>query len=152
ARVEIDGHVFAADEAGEVRATRLARERVRVAVEAPGYVSATSTVARPSELAGSLVLDLDEAAGLDGEVTDERGEPVASARIVVRTRDGSVARAETTTDTEGRWSVEGVPEGDVMVEAVPPPGLDQLLAPVTLQTDVRRGHVTHEVDLRFDRL
>src|SRR5690606_36945040 len=113
ARVEIDGHVFAADEAGEVRATRLARERVRVTAEAPGYVNATSTVARPSELAGSLVLDLDEAAGLDGEVTDERGEPVASARVVVRTRDGSVVLAETTTDTEGRWSVEGVPEGDV---------------------------------------
>lgn len=152
ARVEVDGHVFAADDAGEVRATRLARDRVRVAVEAPGYVGVSSSFARPGELAGTLVLDLEEAAGLDGEVTDERGEPVANARVVVRTRDGHTVLAETTTDTEGRWSIEGLSEGDVMVEAIPPAGLDALLAPVTLQTDVRRGHVTREVDLRFDRL
>ncbi|MFY0535340.1 hypothetical protein [Nannocystis pusilla] len=70
----------------------------------------------------------------------------------MRTRDGNTVLAETTTDTEGRWSIEGLPEGDVTVEAIPPPGLAELLAPVTLQTDVRRGHVTREVDLRFDRL
>lgn len=152
ARVEVDGQVWAADEAGEVRAARLARERVRVHVEAPGWVGVTTSFARPQAPAGTLVLDLDEAAGLDGEVTDERGEPVAGARLVVRTRDGSTVLAETTTDTEGRWSVEGLPEGNVAVEAIPPPGLTELLAPVTLQTDVRRGHVTREVDLRFDRL
>lgn len=153
ARVEVDGQVWAADEAGEVRAARLARERVRVRVEAPGWVSASTSFARPTGGApGTLVVDLEEAAGLDGEVTDERGEPVAGARLYVRTRDGNTVLAETATDTEGRWSVEGLPEGDVTVEAIPPPGLAELLAPVTLQTDVRRGHVTREVDLRFDRL
>lgn len=153
ARVEVDGQVWAADEAGEVRAARLARERVRVRVEAPGWVGVGNSVARPAGGApATLVVDLDEAAGLDGEVTDERGEPVAGARLSVRTRDGNTVLAETTSDTEGRWSVEGLPEGDVTVEAIPPPGLAELLAPVTLQTDVRRGHVTREVDLRFDRL
>ncbi|MDC0670865.1 carboxypeptidase-like regulatory domain-containing protein [Nannocystis radixulma] len=152
ARVEVDGQVWAADEAGEVRAARLARERVRVKVEAPGWVGVSTSFVRPQGLSGTLVLDLDEAAGLDGEVTDERGEPVGGARLIVRTRDGSTVLAETTTDTEGRWSVEGLPEGDVSVEAIPPPGLAELLAPVTLRTDVRRGHVTREVDLRFDRL
>jgi protocatechuate 3,4-dioxygenase beta subunit len=152
ARVEVDGQVWAADEAGEVRATRLARERVRVRVEAPGWVGASASVTRPEDGQATLVLDLDEAAGLDGEVLDERGEPVAGARLIVRTRDGNTVLAETTTDTEGRWSVEGLPEGYVSVEAIPPPGLADLLAPVTLQTDVRRGHVTREVDLRFDRL
>ncbi|HEY8375448.1 MAG TPA: carboxypeptidase-like regulatory domain-containing protein, partial [Nannocystis sp.] len=116
------------------------------------YVPVSTTFARPREGAGSLVIDLDEAAGLDGEVIDERGEPVAGARVIVRTRDGSAVLAETTTDTEGRWSVEGLAEGKLEVEAIPPPELAELLAPVRLQTDVRRGHVTREVDLRFDRL
>ena len=36
--------------------------------------------------------------------------------------------------------------------AVAPAALAAILAPVTVESDVRRGHVTREVDLRFDRL
>ena len=88
---------------------------------------------------------------MEGEVTDERGEPVGGARVRVRSRDGATL-AETKTTADGRWSVPDLPEGDVVVEAIPPPALAEILAPVTVESDVRRGHVTREVDLRFDRL
>jgi len=71
--------------------------------------------------------------------------------VVVRSRDGQVL-ADTRTTADGRWSVPDLPEGDVTVEAVPPTALAAILAPVTVESDVRRGHVTREVDLRFDRL
>lgn len=152
ARVDVAGQVWATDDAGEVHLHRLAGARVSVSVRATGYVAAAAEASRPGEGRASLVLDLDEASGIEGRVTDERGEPVARARVVVRTREGGAVLAEASTSSDGRWSISGLPEGDVEVEAIPPPGLADLLAPVTLQSDVRRGHTTREVDLRFDRL
>lgn len=152
ARVEVDGQAWATDEAGEVRVTRLAGERAQVRVRAGGYVGAEQAVRRPGGGRETLVVDLDEASGIEGTVTDERGEPVGGATVVVRTRDGSAVLAEVRTAVDGRWSAADLPEGDVEVEAIPPAGLADLLAPVTLRSDVRRGYVTREVDLRFDRL
>ncbi|MBL8976144.1 MAG: carboxypeptidase regulatory-like domain-containing protein, partial [Myxococcales bacterium] len=107
---------------------------------------------RPEGGAASLVFELDEAAGMEGEVTDERGEPVGGARVLIHSADGSALLAETRTTADGRWSVPDLPEGDVRVEAIPPAALAAILAPVAMDSDVRRGHVTREVDLRFDRL
>lgn len=152
ARVEVDGQVWATDEAGEVRVTRLAVDRAQVRVRAPGFVGTEQTVRRPDDGREALVVDLDEASGIEGTVTDERGAPVGGATVVVRTRDGSAVLAEVRTAADGRWSAADLPEGDVEVEAIPPAGLADLLAPVTLRSDVRRGFVTREVDLRFDRL
>ncbi len=152
ARVEVDGQAWAADEAGEVRVTRLAVDKAQVRVRASGYVPTEQSVRRPDDGRAALVVDLDEASGIEGTVTDERGEPVGGAQVVVRTRDGSAVLAEVRTGVDGRWSVADLPAGDVEVEAIPPAGLADLLAPVTLRSDVRRGFVTRQVDLRFDRL
>ena len=83
---------------------------------------------------------------------DERGEPLGGATVVIRTRDLETILAETKTTADGRWSVPDLPEGDVTVEAGPPQALVEILRPVTVESDVRRGHVTREVDLRLDRL
>jgi hypothetical protein len=123
-----------------------------VVVRAGGWVGAErGGGAAAGRGAATLVFELEEAAGMEGEVTDERGEPVGGARVVVRSRDGQVL-ADTKTTADGRWSAPDLPEGDVVVEAVPPTALAAILAPVTVESDVRRGHVTREVDLRFDRL
>ena len=151
ARIEVDDQLWATDSGGGVVVRRLAGASARVAVRAGGWVGQSQVVARPDGGQGTLVFELDEAAGMEGEITDERGEPVGGARVVVRSRDGQVL-ADTRSAADGRWSVPDLPEGDVTVEAVPPTALAAILAPVTVESDVRRGHVTREVDLRFDRL
>ncbi|MBK7824404.1 carboxypeptidase-like regulatory domain-containing protein [Nannocystis sp.] len=152
ARVEVDERLWSTDEAGEAEVRRLAGERVRVVVRAGGWVAQSELIERPASGAATLVFELDEAAGMEGEITDERGEPVGGARVLVRSADGSTLLAEAKTTADGRWSVPDLPEGDVRVEAIPPPALAEILAPVAMDSDVRRGHVTREVDLRFDRL
>lgn len=152
ARVEVDDRLWSTDDAGEAEVRRLAGDRVRVVVRAGGWVAQSEAIERPEGGTAALVFELDEAAGMEGEVTDERGEPVGGARVLVRSVDGSALLAETKTTADGRWSVPDLPEGDVRVEAIPPAALASILAPVAMDSDVRRGHVTREVDLRFDRL
>ncbi len=152
ARVEVDDRLWSTDDAGEAEVRRLAGERVRVWVRAGGWVAQGEVIERPEGGAATLVFELDEAAGMEGEVTDERGEPVGGAWVRVHSSDGSALLAETKTTADGRWSVPDLPEGDVRVEAIPPAALASILAPVAMDSDVRRGHVTREVDLRFDRL
>jgi hypothetical protein len=57
-------------------------------VRAGGWVAQSQVVARPEAGAATLVFELEEAAGMEGEITDERGEPVGGARVVVRSSDG----------------------------------------------------------------
>ena len=151
ARIEVEDQLWATDVGGEVVVRRLSGDSARVLVRAGGWVAQSQVVARPEAGPAALVFELDEAAGMEGEITDERGEPVGGARVVVRSRDGQVL-ADTKTTADGRWSAPDLPEGDVVVEAVPPTAMAAILAPVTVESDVRRGHVTREVDLRFDRL
>ena len=82
---------------------------------------------------------------------DDLGEPVLGVvvRLVDPTSGLELGRA--TTDEDGRYRVEGVRPGDVLVLATPPPRLAQLLAPAQVASDIRRGLVTREVVVRFDR-
>jgi len=120
-------------------------------VRAGGWVGQGEAVARPASGEASLRFELDEAAGMEGEVADERGEPVGGARVRILNRDGA-SLAEVMTTADGHWSAPDLPEGDVVVEAIPPPALSEILGPVTVESDVRRGYVTRDVDLRLDRL
>ena len=151
ARVEVDGRLWSTDESGTVSVSRLAGDGARVLVRAGGWVGQGEAVARPASGEASLRFELDEAAGMEGEVADERGEPVGGARVRILSREGETL-AETMTTADGGWSVPDLPEGDVVVEATPPPALAEILGPVTVKSDVRRGYVTHDVDLRLDRL
>ncbi len=151
ARIEVDDRLWATDESGSVTITRLAGAEARVLVRAGGWVGQGESVARPASGEASLRFELDEAAGMEGEVADERGEPVGGARVRILSRDGATL-AEVMTTADGRWSAPDLPAGDVVVEAIPPPALSEILGPVTVDSDVRRGHVTRDVDLRLDRL
>ncbi len=150
ARIEIDGRMWSSDSSGHAEIRRLSGDKVRVAVHAGGWVGQTDTVPRPRDGLADFSFELDEAAGMEGEVIDERGEVVGGAKIVIRDADGMVL-AEVVTTADGHWSAPDLPEGPVLVEALPPATLAELLAPVTVRSDVRRGFVTREVDLKFDR-
>ncbi len=146
-KVGTDEH--AVDEEGRLQLSHLTGDSIKAVVRAPGRLTEYVEISR--EGAGEFTVELEEASGMQGVITDERGEPVAGATIIVRDLDG-VEVARTTSRAGGFWQAMGLAEGDYEVEAIPPPTLQALLAPVAQDSDVLRGHVTREVDLRFDRL
>ena len=64
------------------------------------------------------------AATISGKVTDATGAPVSGIRVFVDNYGGSgvnyVSTTESTTDSNGNWSVIGLPTGTYQVEFVPP--------------------------------
>ncbi|MCA9661117.1 MAG: carboxypeptidase regulatory-like domain-containing protein, partial [Myxococcales bacterium] len=152
AKVRAGDQLVITDAAGDALIRRLASERVDVAVEAAGWVRERTSVERPEDGDADLVVDLEEGAAIEGSIQDERGEPVAKARITIRDRRSGELIAEVESDAEGTWRVDRLSEGDVIVEAAPPGELSEILAPVSENSDVLRGRVTRGVDLRFDRL
>ncbi len=134
---------------GRVTLKNLAGDAV-VEVNATGLSGRRATVREPAGDVESLVVELVPGGGLRGTVVDYAGDPVPGAEVVVRDLDGSEL-ARVRTSAAGTWSVDGLPEGDVDVEAYPPPGREVELAEVAQRSDVLRGHVTQDVDLRFDR-
>ncbi|MEZ4452267.1 MAG: carboxypeptidase regulatory-like domain-containing protein [Nannocystaceae bacterium] len=152
ATVRAGGHNAVTDAAGDAILRRLAAAQVTATVEAAGWVREKIKVARPDDGPAEATVELEEGAGMEGHLQDERGEPVAHARIVVRDRRSGEILAETESDADGAWVVERLSEGDVTVEATPPADLAAILAPVSMDSDVLRGQVTRGVDLRFDRL
>lgn len=148
-RVEGGGQHARTDDDGRASLTRMMEERVRVEVRAEGYGLYEQSVARLGAERRSIRVELSEGGGLRGRVIDYRGDPVAGVELVVTAADGTeLGRART--DARGRWALAGVPEGDVWVMADPPVDREEELAPTALETDVLRGHVTRDVDLRFD--
>ncbi len=138
------------DDRGRATLDRLSDERVQVEVHAPGYGLRRFAVDRDGADRRSRRVELAEGGGLRGRVTDYRGEPVAGVVVVVLdAEEQELSRART--DGRGRWSVSGVPAGDVLVQADPPASREDELASDAQSTDVLRGHVTRGVDLRFDR-
>ena len=129
----------------------LAASRVLVEAKAEGFTSASTAVQRPPGDRAEATLELSEGGGMQGVVIDYRGDPVAGAEVMVRARGSAEVLARTRTGAAGQWSVQGLPETDVRVEASPPTDRVDDLAEVALDSDVLRGHVTKDVDLRFDR-
>jgi protocatechuate 3,4-dioxygenase beta subunit len=149
-RVTAGDHRATTDAQGRATLSHLVEESVTVAAEAEDYGRASARVTRPSGPSTDVRLTLSEGGGLAGRVTDYRGDPVGGASVVVIDGDGDEV-ARTTTGADGRFTVDGVTPGDVEIEASPPAGRRDELAPAALATDVMRGHVTRGVDLRFDR-
>jgi hypothetical protein len=116
-------------------------------VAADGWVGKTVEVVR-EDTRSEVLVELIEGGTIEGRVTDERGEPVGGALVTISS-EGSITEVET--DAEGRYRVSGLAEGEVVVAVEPPEELAAVLAPVTMESDVLRGRVTREVDLRFDR-
>jgi Carboxypeptidase regulatory-like domain len=149
--VRVEGGGAHARTDGEGRATlpRITDERVQVAVRAEGYGLRELWVQRAGSDRRTIRIELAEGGGLRGRVIDYRGDPVAGVEVVVSDAEGvELGRAQT--DARGRWALAGVPAGDVEVSVDPPVDREEELAPAALATDVLRGHVTRDVDLRLD--
>jgi hypothetical protein len=151
AAVEADGTLARTNAQGLAVLRRLSADRVRVQIDADGHSSRSATVTRPASDQAELRVELVDGGGMQGKVIDYRGDPVPGSRVVVRDARSGDVLAEVHTGAAGRWAVEGLPEGDVEVEAYPPGSRDDELAEVAQRSDVLRGRTTRDVDLRLDR-
>lgn len=128
----------------------LADPSVEVTISAADYPAKTIRVRRPQSGRAESVVELVEGGALEGIVTDYRGDPVAGASVVLRDAEGNELD-RTRTRARGQYRFDGVPAGDVEVEAAPPAARSEELAEVAQASDVLRGHVTRDVVVRFDR-
>ncbi len=149
-RVEAGGVHARTDSDGRVTLRRLSDERVTVEVRADGFGSRRVKVERDGAERRSVRVELAVGGGLRGRVIDYRGDAVPRVQIVVRDEDEEIV-GRTRTDGKGRWELFGIPVGDVEVSADPPLEREDELASASRASDVIRGHVTRDVDLRFDR-
>jgi protocatechuate 3,4-dioxygenase beta subunit len=152
-RIEAGRQAVYTDRDGLVTLRKMQGKRVRLEVEAFGWTPVNADVARPAKTmdADEVLFELEEGGAIEGEITDERGEPVIGAEITITTPGGKTL-ASTRSRSGGAWRVDGLPEGDVIVGATPPDALAALLAPLRERSDIKRGQVTRDVQLRFDRL
>jgi carboxypeptidase family protein len=127
----------------------LGDDSVVVEVAAAEYGSARRQVARGDGDRTDVVIELARGGALEGVVTDWRGDPVAGATVIVRVGDEVVD--ELRTSARGHFSANGIPEGDVVLEALPPADREDDLAAVSQRTDVLQGRTTQGIDLRFER-
>ncbi|MBC8071186.1 MAG: carboxypeptidase regulatory-like domain-containing protein, partial [Deltaproteobacteria bacterium] len=127
----------------------LGEPSVTVDVQAPAFGGARRVVERGDGDRTDVLIELGQGGTIEGVVTDWRGDPVAGATVVVRV--GDEALEELHTSARGRFTVHGIPEGDVVLEALPPGDREHDLAAVSQRTDVLRGRTTRDIDLRFER-
>lgn len=145
------GHASAVtDREGRATLDRLVGESVEVEVLADGWVGKTVELRDDGSGRVAITIELVEGGSIEGTIDDDIGEPVAGADIDVRSPSGEVLGV-TSSDGRGRWRIDGIREGDVIVVAEPPPSLSAVLAPARESSDVIRGQLTKSVRLRFDR-
>lgn len=166
AEVRLDGTGVVADRAGKARLENLAPPTMagrgkpaRVEVRASGYVPRMLEITAAEAEPGAQVsrrLELELGGGMRGVITDDIGDEVKGAKVRVHARLAGdrvgTLLAETSTDAEGAWSVDGLPEGDVWVVVEPPKQLAAIVGSAREASDVRAAEVTPGVDVRFDRL
>lgn len=146
-----DGLHARTDRNGHARLGPLGGEKVRLEIQADGFPPKHASVQKPSGSVAEIAVDLVEGGSLTGIVTDYRGDPVPGSRVMVRDADTDDLLADVHTGVGGRFRVDGIPEGELLLEAFPPSSREDELAEVAQSSDVLRGRVTADVELRFDR-
>lgn len=102
------------------------RLHVSQAELADGELSATVTRTGRDDRAWELPdVDLDEPGAVEGEVVDERGEPVLGARVALEHAptylpSGPLPRGVAVTDARGAFSLRGLASGSRLLEAFAP--------------------------------
>lgn len=148
AAVVCDG-VFARTNArGLASFDAIAPDEIACEIEKEGWGRRDRTARRAGDRV-EMIVELAEGGALEGVVTDWRGDPVVGAQVVVKVGDDVVA--ERTSGAHGLFTVDGIPEGDVVLEAWPPADREEDLAPVAQRSDVLRGRTTRGIDLRLER-
>lgn len=116
------------DTEGRYRLLDIAPGRAHLSVTHPDYARAERDVSIQStgraDRAFELeTLDLSEPGGIEGEVVDERGEPVSGARVSVGVAPaylpaGALPPGVAQTDGNGRFVLNGVAEGTHVLDAL----------------------------------
>ncbi|HKY34355.1 MAG TPA: carboxypeptidase regulatory-like domain-containing protein [Polyangiaceae bacterium] len=115
---------------GQYQLSDLALGRVRITVSHPDFaegsletsIEATGRQDRPFEL---KPIDLEEPGAVEGEVLDERGDPVAGARVALGRAPsylpaGPLPRGVAVTDARGAFSLQGLPSGPATLDVLSP--------------------------------
>jgi hypothetical protein len=128
------------DQAGRYEFSDIAAGLYLLGAQSRGYLMALyGSPGGPSQRALSPValeagehlnridLALTPGGSVRGRVVDEAGRPLGDARVIAVTSQDAGVRmypvlaAPTPTDDDGRYTIEGVPEGHFLVQAVPRP-------------------------------
>ncbi|MFS8066192.1 MAG: carboxypeptidase regulatory-like domain-containing protein, partial [Byssovorax sp.] len=139
------------DAEGAFEVDDLAPGRVRIAVTAPEHAPAEVVVQahgdrdHPADLG---TIDLAEAGEVEGEVVDADDQPVAGARVgrggvPTYLPLGPLPRGIVATDRDGRFTLGGLPEGKVKLEAY----FADLGRAVVEDVPVRAGRTTTRVKI-----
>lgn len=115
---------------GEYRMADVAIGPVKLHVSHPDYAEAdlSANVENPGRRDREFELpavDLEEPAAVEGEVRDERGDPVAGARVALGRAPsylpaGALPRGVAVTDANGVFALQGLPSGSTSVDAFSP--------------------------------
>ncbi len=115
---------------GEYAINDLAPGQIRIRVDARDHVAVEKTfqVTEPSIRDRGVELDpinLEDAGTVEGEVVDERGEPVVGARVAKDAVPawlpvGPLPPGVVATNAKGEFLLGGLPEGNVLLEALLP--------------------------------
>lgn len=151
ARVRGGGADVVTDEAGDAVLAGLGRDVVRIEVSSAGAPSVRRSIKRAAIEGGTVFVELVLGGRLEGRVTDYRGDPVRGAEVEVRLRGEDDALATARSDRRGRYAFDGLPQGDVDVQAWPPAAREDDLETEALRSDVRAGHVTQDVVFKLPR-
>jgi hypothetical protein len=121
----------------------VARGMVRLVASAGGYASSGRRVDPPAQIDFAL----DPESTIAGIVVDEKGAPVAGARVVIRDGDEDVARQRAVTADDGTFRLVGLPPGSYELRAQTFGLAGQ--APVTVGTGEQLTGVTIRVGEAF---
>lgn len=138
-------------ESGDAVLSGLGRDSVPIEVSAAGAPSTRRVIRRSVAEGKTVFFELVEGGSLEGRVEDYRGDPVSGAQVEVRRRGEEAALASVRASARGRYRFEGLPEGDVEVQAWPPQSAEASLGTEILTSDIRRGHVTARVVFKLPR-
>ena len=115
---------------GEYELADLEPGPLRVRVDDDDYVAVEKTLQVPKDADAMRVVDLEDidlqrAGAVEGEVVDDRGDPVAGARVAKDEAPeylpvGPLPPGVVLTDDKGQFTLHGLPEGDVTLEAYAP--------------------------------
>lgn len=139
------------DERGAFRLEDVGEGTATLTISREGYVSVERKVTiqkpRRSEPIELDAVNLEEGGVVEGEVVDDRGRPVAGARVAkdllpAYSPSGRAPKGVATTDDAGRFQVADLPEGEVLLVADSPDA-----GKGRVEVTVRAGRVTDRVRL-----
>lgn len=151
ARIRGGGLDVRADARGDAVLSGLSARTVKLEVSALGAPTVRKTLERRAAEGKTVFVELTEGGTLRGVVADYRGDPVRRAEVEVRLPGADAPLATTRAGARGKFVFEGLPEGDVELQAWPPASRDGELDTEVVRSDVRRGHITRGVEFRLPR-